>query len=129
MQDISLKLFQPHSFPSLGKSSLPSPSNQQHGSRSDVEFLHEVSFPSTDDIVALAKKICQSFEYCYKGNNGTLGVQSTVFPRWVATEFYASRQKYHRELMWCNEVKNMTAEGARFDVTVAKFGEITEFRI
>lgn len=84
---------------------------------------------SDDDVAALAKKICQSFEYCYKSTNGTLGVQSTIFPRWVATDFYASRNKYKRELEWCEGVENMTAPESRFDVRVAKFGDMAEFQI
>ena len=129
MQDISLRLAQTLQFPSPGKSSLSSPSDQEHSCDDDLDFELSSSFPSTNHIAALARKICQSFEYCYQSTNGTLGVQSTVFPRWVATEFYASRPKYHRELKWCDEVQNMTAEGARFDVRVVKFGEMGDYRI
>jgi hypothetical protein len=129
MQDISLRLAQTLQFPSPGKSSLSSPSDQEHSCDDDLDFELSSSFPSTNHIAALARKICRSFEYCYQSTNGTLGVQSTVFPRWVATEFYASRPKYHRELKWCDEVQNMTAEGARFDVRVVKFGEMGDYRI
>jgi hypothetical protein len=79
------------------------------------------SIPSTVHIASLAKKICQSIEYCYKGTNGTFGIQSTVFPRWVATEFYASNPEYHREWAWCRQVDNMTALGSRFDLQIMKF--------
>lgn len=79
------------------------------------------SISSTVHIASLANKICQSFEYCYKGTNGTFGIQSTVFPRWVATDFYASIPEYHREWAWCQEVDNLTAPGSRFDLRVMKF--------
>jgi hypothetical protein len=127
MQDISVQLGQPHSFPSPGKLSSSSSSPDQELCIDNNLDNH--TCPSTDQITTLAKKICQSFEYCYKSTNGTLGAQSTIFPRWVATEFYASQPDYHRELAWCEQVENMTAPGSRFDVRVAKFGDMGEFRV
>ena len=96
---------------------------QDNAIESDLGFSQHSnnSIPSTVYIASLAKKICQSFEYCYKGTNGTFGIQSTVFPRWVATEFYALNLEYHREWAWCQQVDNMTAPGSRFDFRVMKF--------
>jgi hypothetical protein len=98
---------------------------------SDLSFSQypSHSIPSTVHIASLTKKICQSFEYCYKGTNGTFGIQSTVFPRWVATEFYASNPEYHREWAWCQEIDNMTAPGSRFDLRVMKFESRVECKI
>jgi hypothetical protein len=44
---------------------------------SDLGFSQHAShsIPSTVHIASLARKICQSFEYCYKGTNGTFGIQ------------------------------------------------------
>ena len=74
--------------------------------------------PSTSRVADLAKNICQSLEYCYRRKNGMLGLQSTVFPRWVAHEFYSSQPDCLRELIWCSEVGNMTAPDSRFDLHV-----------
>lgn len=100
-------------------------------SESDLGFSQHSShsIPSTVHIASLAGKICQFFEYCYKGTNGTFGIQSTVFPRWVATEFYASDPNYHCEWAWCEEVDNMTAPGSRFDLPVMKFRSLVEYEI
>ena len=85
--------------------------------------------PSNNHIAAFAKNICQSFEYCYHSNNGTLGVQSTVFPRWVIHDFYSSQQDYQRELAWCLDIDKMTAPDTRFDLQVMKLGNCCEFAI
>lgn len=91
----------------------------------DPGFDH--NYPSNTTIAALANKICQSFEYCYHSTNGTLGLQSTIFTRWVAQDFYASQPDCHRELAWCEEVDNMTAPDSRFDLQVMKLGNCSEF--
>lgn len=98
-----------------------------NASRSDLRSDHNC--PSNATISALANKICQSFEYCYRSTNGTLGVQSTIIPRWVAHDFYASHPEYERELAWCDEVDNMTALDSRFDLQVMKFGNCSEFAV
>jgi hypothetical protein len=67
-----------------------------------------------------AANICQSVEYCYHSKNGSLGLQSTVFPIWAAQEFYASQPALSREWQWCSEIGNMTAPDSRFDLKVMK---------
>jgi hypothetical protein len=101
---------------------------QYSASDSDPTFTQHFnpSCPSTNHVALLAKKICQSFEYCYKSTNSTISVQYTVFPRWVVQEFYASRPEYDRQLAWCEEVHNMTAPGSRFDLGFTKFGNLNE---
>jgi len=76
---------------------------------------------SDQRIAGLAKNICQSFEYCYHTKNGTLGLQSTVFPLWVAQDFYVSQSDKRRQAAWCSEIGSMTAPDSRFDLHVMKF--------
>jgi hypothetical protein len=83
---------------------------------------HSDTSASTDGISLLAKNVCQSFEYCYRSENGTLGLQSTVFPLWVAQNFYESQSDRDRELAWCSGLGNTTAPGSRFDLQVMKMG-------
>jgi hypothetical protein len=85
--------------------------------------------PSNTTISPLANKICQSFEFCYHSSNGTLGVQSTVFPRWVAHKFYASDPEYGRKFAWCEEIHKMTAPDSRFDLKIMKLGNCAEFAV
>jgi hypothetical protein len=80
-------------------------------------------YPSNNDIALLAKNICQSMEYCYLTKSGTLGLQSTIFPLWVAQEFYASQPDRGREMSWCSEVHNMTRTDSRYGVKVMRFGK------
>jgi hypothetical protein len=80
----------------------------------------EHNCPSNDQISLLADNICQSFEYCYRAKNGTLGLQSTVFPLWVARNFYQSQSDKSRHLEWCSQLGNMTAPDSWFDLYVMK---------
>jgi hypothetical protein len=107
----------------------PSSLLQDSASDSDPTFTqhHSPNCPSTNHIAPLAGKICQSFGYCYKSTSGTLGVQYTLFPRWVVQEFYASRPEYYRQLAWCEEIHNMTTPGSRFDLGVTRIGNLNEF--
>ena len=82
------------------------------------EYCPNHAWPSNDSIAVLARNICQSFEYCYRSKSGTLGPQSTVFPLWVAQDFYASQSDRRRELAWCAEIGNMTGPDSRFDLHV-----------
>jgi hypothetical protein len=76
--------------------------------------------PLYENIVCFAANICQSIEYCYSSENGTLGLQSTVFPIWAAQDFYASQPALHRQFQWCSEIGNMIAPNSRFDLKVMK---------
>jgi hypothetical protein len=61
--------------------------------------------PSIEEMIRLAKCICQSVEYCYNIDRGTLGPQSTVFSLWAAKQAFLSQPGYERELAWCSEIK------------------------
>lgn len=77
-------------------------------------------YPLLESTARFAANICQSVEYCYRSENGTLGLQSTVFPIWAAKDFYASQPSLHREFQWCSEIGNMRAPDSRFDLKVMK---------
>jgi hypothetical protein len=97
----------------------------QHGfglqDQDKSELCAEHNCPSNDRIALLANNISQSFEYCYRSKNGTLGPLLTIFPLWVAQSFYMSQSDRGRELAWCSELGNATAPGSRFDLHVMKF--------
>jgi hypothetical protein len=80
-------------------------------------------YPSNKDIALLANNICQSMEYCYLTKSGTLGLQSTIFPLWVAQDFYASQPDRSREMLWCSEVHNMIGPNSRYGVKVMRFAK------
>jgi hypothetical protein len=79
--------------------------------------------PSNDRISELAKNICQSLEYCSQTKNGTLGLQSRAFPRWVVHGFYSSQPDRTRELLWCSELDNMTAPDSLFNLHIIDLSE------
>lgn len=71
-------------------------------------------FPSISSIREeadrLTRYLCQSIEYCYKTENGTIGPQMTTYAQWVLGSYF---RKYHleRELAWCLSIKNMKGPG------------------
>lgn len=91
--------------------------------RDRSELSSDYGHPSNEQISLLANNISQSFEYCYRTKSGTHGLQSTIFPRWVAQSFYESQSDRGRELAWCTGLGNMTAPDSRFDIYVMKLGE------
>jgi hypothetical protein len=95
-------------------------SGLQDSDRSELELCSEYSYPSIDQIALLANNICQSFEFCYRSENGTLGLQSTAFPLWVAQSFYESQSDRDREREWCSNLGNMTAPDSRFDLYIKR---------
>lgn len=82
---------------------------------------HQYPAISKDTIAKISQNICQSIEHCYNRKNGTLGVQSTVFPLWFVEDWYASQPDRWRELAWCEGVGGMTAKDSRFDLRVTRF--------
>lgn len=94
-----------------------------HQDRYRSELFSDHSDPSNEQISLLANNISQSFEYCYHTKSGTHGLQSTIFPRWVAQSFYESQPDKGQELAWCSELGNMTAPDSQFHLFVMKLGE------
>jgi hypothetical protein len=91
--------------------------------RDRSELSSDYSHPSNEQISLLADNVSRSFEYCYRTKSGTHGLQSTIFPRWVAQSFYESQPNKGREVAWCSGLGSMTAPDSRFDLYVMKIGE------
>jgi hypothetical protein len=116
--------------PSSGSGRLlpPAEARGYHGCASEelsVENL-PLYYALPESMRQFAASICQSVEYCYQSKNGTLGLQSTVFPIWAAQDFYASQSAMYREWQWCSEIENMTAPDSRFDLKVMKLQKLIE---
>lgn len=81
-------------------------------------------FPSIASIKEEADKftryLCQSIEYCYKRENGTIGPQMTTYAQWVLGSYF---RKFHleRELAWCISIKNMKGPGFRHGIELMGF--------
>jgi hypothetical protein len=68
----------------------------------------------------LARCLCQSIEYCYKIENGTIGPQATTYAQWVLKSYF--RKFYsERELVWCLNIKNMRGPGFRHGIELMGF--------
>ena len=80
--------------------------------------------PPVEEMIRLAKYICQSTEYCYGVDKGTLGPQLTVFSIWAAKQTFLSQPGYERELAWCSEIKNMKAPHYQFDMPLIEIAGI-----
>lgn len=68
----------------------------------------------------LARYLCQSVEYCYKIENGTIGPQMTTYAQWGLKSYF---RKFHheRELSWCLNIKNMKGPGFHNGVELMGF--------
>ncbi|KAH9207660.1 hypothetical protein DL95DRAFT_395869 [Leptodontidium sp. 2 PMI_412] len=58
----------------------------------------------------LARYLCQSIEFCYRIENGTLGPQLTCYAQGVLKAYFR-QPNYERELAWCVNIKNMRGPG------------------
>lgn len=90
----------------------------KHNARKDT---NDECWPRSQYIASIAKMLCQSIEYCYQRKNGTVGVQSTVFPRWAAREFFGLHPKYQQELAWTEQCGDMECPDSLFHVKVLGF--------
>ena len=88
--------------------------------REGREVFLKQNCPSDDQIAVLANNISQSLEYCYHTRNGTLGLQTTIFPFWVSRNFYESQSDRSRELAWCSALGNISAPDSQFDLHVMR---------
>jgi hypothetical protein len=73
-----------------------------------------------DEADKLARYLCQSFEYCYRIENGTVGPQMTCYARWILKSHF-ERFHYERELAWCLNIKNMKGPDFRTGIELMEF--------
>jgi hypothetical protein len=69
----------------------------------------------------LARFLCQSIEYSFRSEMGTLGAQTTCHPQW-ALRSYFHQVGLERELEWCRCIKGMHGPGFRHGFTLMLFG-------
>ena len=68
----------------------------------------------------LARYLCQSFEYCHRIENGTVGPQMTCYAQWILKSYF-ERFHYERELAWCLNIKNMKGPGFFTGIELMEF--------
>lgn len=69
----------------------------------------------------LARFLCQSIEYCFRHEMGTLGPQATCHPQWAMKDYFR-HVGLERELAWCENIKNMDGPGMRPGIDLMIFG-------
>lgn len=72
----------------------------------------------------LARYLCQSIEYCYRIENGTIGPQLTCYAQWIL-KLYFRQFHYERELVWCLNIKNMRGPGFHSGIELMCFQDLT----
>lgn len=75
----------------------------------------------------LARFLCQSVEYCFRYEMGTLGPQSFCHPTMVLKEFF-TQTGLKRELEWCNNIGNMKGPNFRSGIQMMSFLSQEKFR-
>jgi hypothetical protein len=69
----------------------------------------------------LARFLCQTLEYCFRYEMGTLGAQTTCHPQW-ALKNYFRQIGLQRELEWCKNITYMHGNSLRSGLTLMLFG-------
>lgn len=69
----------------------------------------------------LSRLICQSMEYCYRRDMGTLGAQANCHPQYVLRRYFRLVGR-ERELEWCRNMRNMDGPGLRRGIDMMLFG-------
>jgi hypothetical protein len=77
-------------------------------------------FSVKEEADKLARKLCQSIEYCYKMENGIIGPQMTCYAQWVMGSYFR-KFHYEREVAWCLNIKNMRGPGFRHGIELMAF--------
>ncbi len=68
----------------------------------------------------VARFLCQSIEYCFREDMGTLGAQITSLPRWVMKSYFR-RMGLTREFEWCTKIEEMSGPGFRTSIPLMLF--------
>ncbi|KAJ6437388.1 ebs-bah-phd domain-containing protein [Purpureocillium lavendulum] len=92
------------------------PSPLSHGSTSGSDPV-----PTQADADALARRLCQSVEFCYGIENGTFGPQGTCSTQWALLNYFR-RRGLRRELEWCENIKNMRGPASSCGIDLMRFG-------
>jgi hypothetical protein len=73
----------------------------------------------------LARFLCQTIEYSFRYEMGTLGAQTTCHPQW-ALRSYFRYAGLPRELEWCKNINNMHDTSLRPGLALMLFGPNSE---
>ena len=86
-----------------------------------METIDLLAIPSTQyEAKRLARILCQSVEYCFRYEMGTLGPQSFCYPQMVMRNYFAQMGQ-KRELNWCTNVWNMKGPNFRSGIEMMLF--------
>jgi hypothetical protein len=69
----------------------------------------------------LARFLCQTIEYSFRYEMGTIGAQTTCHPQW-ALRSYFRYAGFQREFEWCKNIKNMHDTSLRPGLSLMLFG-------
>lgn len=70
----------------------------------------------------IARFMCQSTEYCFRREMGTVGTQAMCHPLFAMRDYFRQIGQA-RELDWCQNIRNMRGAGIRTGVQMMLFGD------
>jgi hypothetical protein len=74
----------------------------------------------------VARFLCQSTEFCFRQEMGTVGTQAMCHPLFAMRDyFYQTSQA--RELEWCQNIRNIRGVGIRTSMQIMLFGDNRNF--
>jgi hypothetical protein len=74
----------------------------------------------------VARFMCQSTEFCFRQEMGTVGTQAMCHPLFAMRDYFR-QTKQAREFEWSQNIRNMTGPGIRTGVQMMLFGDEKEF--
>jgi hypothetical protein len=74
----------------------------------------------------VARFMCQSTEFCFRQEMGTVGTQAMCHPLFAMGDYYHQTGQT-RELHWCQNIRNMRGAGLRTGLRMMMFGDNTRF--
>jgi hypothetical protein len=75
----------------------------------------------------VARFICQSTEFCFRQEMGTVGTQAMCHPLFAMRDYFRQTGQA-RELEWCQNIRNMRGAGIRTGVQIMVFGDDRDFQ-
>ncbi|UNI25005.1 hypothetical protein JDV02_010715 [Purpureocillium takamizusanense] len=95
---------------------------RSHLSLSDAAVQGSIVLASIESYADdLARKLCQSLEYCFGIENGTFGPQGTCSTQWALQDYFRHRG-LRRECEWCENIKDMKGPASRCGIDLMRLG-------
>jgi hypothetical protein len=93
----------------------------EHREHTNLESEQWSLFLIRSEADRIACFLCQSTEYCFRYEMGTVGPQAMCHPQFAMRNYFCQVGK-ERELEWCENIKDIDGHGVRRGIKMMMFG-------